>query len=184
MQFAYNNLLKKYLLLILIIGIISLFFPAPTFAADSFTSKSKTASFIYNATGFPFSVQAVCYVGVYGGFYGHTLQIDEYDVSGAIVNAGSYLISMNMIHSNSKIYTGSTQKATYYNSDLTYFDILVPSNWQEWGDYGLKNPCNLFLNTTDTCQSVVSAWWRSDDAFPTEWTPTYTHIFWNGSWVN
>lgn len=170
---------------LLVTGVFLMSCSIPALASDSFTSKSKTASFIYNETGLPFSLQAVCYVGVDGCFYGNTLQIDVYKVSGAIVNADNYPISMAMQHSNSKIYSGSTNKATYYNNNLAYFNIVIPSGWQAWDDYGEKNPCNLFLNTSDTCKSVVSTWWHSNDTLPTDWQPTYTHNFWvNCTWVN
>ncbi len=91
---------------------------------------------------------------------------------------------MAMQHSNSKLYSGSTLKATYYNSNLTYFSILIPSNWQAWGDYGRKTNCNKYLNSNYVCKSVVSSWWHSNDSFPTDWYPTFTHIFYNNGWIN
>lgn len=153
-------------------------------ASDSYTEETKTGTFIYNETGLPFSVQAICWVGVSGTDYDDELRVDEYDVSGAIVNGYCYPISMAMQHQNSKLYSGSTLKATYYNSDLAYYSILIPSSWIKWCDYGRKTNCNKWFNANYSCKAKVSSWWVSNDSFPTSWQPTFTHYFWNNGWLN
>lgn len=179
---------KKLFLTIclLTLYLISLLFPTEVIAANSYTSVTRVISVLWNVNGLPYSVQTISWVNINGAAFDNELRLDKFSVSGAIVNAGSYFFRMNQTHTNSDLYSGNTKVVTYPQTSLTYFPIIISSNWQSWDNYGEKNNCNKWFNSNYQCKTIVNSWWHSSDTFPANSYPTYTHNFYNPSsgWVN
>lgn len=161
----------------------------PIALADSYTGLQYSFYVKYNGEGgswLPWRVWEKEWVDIDGTNSGNNLNITFFSVSGAITPANSsYPFDDSAVHLRSTIKKNGTAVRTFQQNELTYFQIMIPVDWEPWVNYGKKTGLNLNLTGTTSGTTVVESWWHSPDTLPNNEYPVKTHTFWNSSgWNN
>lgn len=168
--------------------VLSVIIYTPNVLADSSTGLQYSFYVKYNGEGgiwLPWRVWEKEWLDIDGTNSGNSLSITFFSVSGAITPTNSnYPFEDSAVHLKSPIKKNGTAVRTFLQNELTYFQIMIPTDWEPWVNYGEKTDLNLNLTGTTSGTTVVESWWHSPDTLPNNEYPVKTHTFWNSSGWN